>query len=313
MNKKTNSTPMLTIAVCLIFSLGLSGTTNAQLVFDINDLDGSMTQPSILDATSLIYGMQKFTVTADLVNADAIEYHSAFTTNFVDASHGNQTFLDVRTWQTANIYLSTAADALNGTPTALAFFNPLESTAANGMQFQDLIMEETGPTGSIHHTFIPVTDLGTSSNNNPFHQLTTSFSMDTTLSMQDNSTTTLADFLSEHAGQTLYISSIIRNAATNGIYRVAGGANFGQDGIIYGPTGGFLLEDIGFAHIIEAVTVDEPVLGDVNLDGDVDFFDISPFIALLTANGFQDEADLDQNGAVDFFDISPFITALSSQ
>ena len=55
------------------------------------------------------------------------------------------------------------------------------------------------------------------------------------------------------------------------------------------------------------------MLGDVNLDGAVDFFDISPFIALLTANGFQDEADLDQNGSVDFFDISPFITALSSQ
>ena len=55
------------------------------------------------------------------------------------------------------------------------------------------------------------------------------------------------------------------------------------------------------------------LLGDVNLDGVVDFFDISPFIAILSAQGFQAEADVDQNAIVDFFDISPFIAILSGQ
>ena len=53
------------------------------------------------------------------------------------------------------------------------------------------------------------------------------------------------------------------------------------------------------------------LLGDINRDGNVDFFDISPFIALLSANVFQAEADIDEDGSVDFFDIQPFIVLLS--
>lgn len=62
--------------------------------------------------------------------------------------------------------------------------------------------------------------------------------------------------------------------------------------------------------VVPVVTV---LLGDVNLDGVVTFLDIAPFIAILAAEGFQAEADLDQSGVVDFLDISPFITALASQ
>ena len=54
-------------------------------------------------------------------------------------------------------------------------------------------------------------------------------------------------------------------------------------------------------------------MGDVNLDGVVDFFDISPFISLLASQTFQAEADIDLNDAVDFFDIQPFIGLLSGQ
>ena len=53
-------------------------------------------------------------------------------------------------------------------------------------------------------------------------------------------------------------------------------------------------------------------LGDIDRDGEVNFFDIAPFIEVLSNNGFQAEADVDQNGVVNFFDISPFITLLSS-
>ena len=60
------------------------------------------------------------------------------------------------------------------------------------------------------------------------------------------------------------------------------------------------------------VTLGSPfLLGDVNLDGMVTFFDISPFIAILADEGFQDEADIDRNSVVNFFDISPFIEILA--
>ena len=52
-------------------------------------------------------------------------------------------------------------------------------------------------------------------------------------------------------------------------------------------------------------------LGDINLDGAVNFLDIAPFIAILSNSSFQVEADINKSGAVDFFDISPFIAVLS--
>ena len=53
------------------------------------------------------------------------------------------------------------------------------------------------------------------------------------------------------------------------------------------------------------------VLGDVDLSGTVNFFDIAPLIAVLSSDGFQAEADVNQDGSVNFFDISPFIAILS--
>ena len=63
---------------------------------------------------------------------------------------------------------------------------------------------------------------------------------------------------------------------------------------------------------ITAVRLVEPfLLGDVSLDGAVDFLDVSPFISSLSSGDFQNEADIDRNGVVDFLDISPFIGLLS--
>ena len=59
--------------------------------------------------------------------------------------------------------------------------------------------------------------------------------------------------------------------------------------------------------------VDDCVLGDVNMDGIVDFFDIQPFIDVLSSPMFQCEADIDGDGEVTFFDIQPFIDILSGQ
>ena len=54
------------------------------------------------------------------------------------------------------------------------------------------------------------------------------------------------------------------------------------------------------------------VLGDVNRDSTVNFFDIQPFIDVLAAEGFQDEADANRDGVVNFFDIDAFIGLLTN-
>lgn len=59
--------------------------------------------------------------------------------------------------------------------------------------------------------------------------------------------------------------------------------------------------------------VDSVVLGDANLDGGADFFDISPFIGVLTSGTFQAEADCNRDGSCDFLDIAPFIELLSDR
>ena len=53
--------------------------------------------------------------------------------------------------------------------------------------------------------------------------------------------------------------------------------------------------------------------GDVDMDGDVDFDDIAPFIAVLQAGAFQIEADCDCSTVVDFSDIPAFIAILQGQ
>ena len=52
--------------------------------------------------------------------------------------------------------------------------------------------------------------------------------------------------------------------------------------------------------------------GDINLDGVVNFLDITPFIAALGAGTYQSEADTNCNGIVEFRDIAAFIDILSA-
>ena len=50
--------------------------------------------------------------------------------------------------------------------------------------------------------------------------------------------------------------------------------------------------------------------GDVNLDGIVNFFDITAFVGVLTSSGYQRAADVNCDQVVDFLDIPPFINVL---
>ena len=78
----------------------------------------------------------------------------------------------------------------------------------------------------------------------------------------------------------------------------------------FAANGGFASSWIA-AAATPGVIESDFLLGDVNRDGMVDFFDISPFIDLLSISAFQDEADINGDGVVDFFDISPFIDLLA--
>ena len=66
-------------------------------------------------------------------------------------------------------------------------------------------------------------------------------------------------------------------------------------------------------HSASDYTVVEPIvilLGDLDGDGAVTFFDIQPFIEALTAGTFLPAGDIDQNELLNFFDIAPFIALL---
>ena len=70
---------------------------------------------------------------------------------------------------------------------------------------------------------------------------------------------------------------------------------------------------VDVTYVASGIVPETELLGDVNLDGTVNFLDISPFIAILSTGEFQTEADIDQNEEVNFLDISPFIAVLSGQ
>ena len=53
-------------------------------------------------------------------------------------------------------------------------------------------------------------------------------------------------------------------------------------------------------------------LGDRDLNGEVNFFDIAPFIDILRTGQYLIEADINQDDVVDFFDIAPFIEILTA-
>ena len=60
------------------------------------------------------------------------------------------------------------------------------------------------------------------------------------------------------------------------------------------------------------LTESEVLLGDVNLDGVVNFLDIAGFVTILLAGAVLDEADINQDGIVNFLDIGPFVVILLS-
>ena len=77
--------------------------------------------------------------------------------------------------------------------------------------------------------------------------------------------------------------------------------------IVFVPTFGSATLEVG-----SSVVLGDRILGDVNLDGGVNFLDIFPFIWVLSTPVYLFEADMDRNQEVNFLDIQPFITTLFS-
>ena len=76
--------------------------------------------------------------------------------------------------------------------------------------------------------------------------------------------------------------------------------------------GGSQEASVRISEITVETVATSTLIGDVNLDGMINFLDISPFIGVLSMPEFQAEADINEDGEVNFSDISPFIILLST-
>ena len=112
---------------------------------------------------------------------------------------------------------------------------------------------------------------------------------------------TLGFIWSPEAGGILVDSLLIQRSSTWTIVQLY---DINQQGVIIGTA-------IDSSGNRRGVLLEPVMFGDVNLDGEVSFLDISAFIAVLSNGGFQAQADCDDSGEVDFQDISPFIAILS--
>ena len=74
--------------------------------------------------------------------------------------------------------------------------------------------------------------------------------------------------------------------------------------------GNFVNDETALQANVFAEVSDSVLYGDVDLNGAVNFLDITPFIAILSAGVYQAEADCNMDGAVTFSDIAPFIEFL---
>ena len=62
---------------------------------------------------------------------------------------------------------------------------------------------------------------------------------------------------------------------------------------------------------VEVVVPATGLIGDVNMDGQINLLDVQPFIDLLSSGEYQFEADTNQNGVVNLLDVGLFVELLS--
>ena len=73
-----------------------------------------------------------------------------------------------------------------------------------------------------------------------------------------------------------------------------------------------IVYDAGDGNDVALIALDSTYLpGDVNLDGEFDLLDVTPFIDLISTGTFQIEADINRDGRVDLLDVDPFVQLLA--
>ena len=87
---------------------------------------------------------------------------------------------------------------------------------------------------------------------------------------------------------------------------------YGNDHLEGGPGNDAIYGGAGNDTIFGGAGGGDSIVGDVSLNGQVDFGDIGPFIAVLQSGIYQFEADVDRNGVVNFSDIAPFIPLIQN-
>jgi hypothetical protein len=58
------------------------------------------------------------------------------------------------------------------------------------------------------------------------------------------------------------------------------------------------------------VAFGEPLLGDLNLDGEVNGLDVDPFVDVLLNGPYQPEADMNEDRRVNGLDVDPFVASV---
>ena len=58
--------------------------------------------------------------------------------------------------------------------------------------------------------------------------------------------------------------------------------------------------------------VEVTLLGDVNMDGEINLLDVAPFVDRLANNEYQAEADINEDGLVNLLDVGPFVDLLAN-
>jgi hypothetical protein len=79
-------------------------------------------------------------------------------------------------------------------------------------------------------------------------------------------------------------------------------ANLDEEGLPLGSISGSIASP--------AVQPQSPLLGDVNLDSQVNGLDVDPFVEILLGGGYQVEADMNEDTLVNGLDVDPFVAAV---